>query len=96
MHPVVAATLPTASPVPERQVGNLPHRAGRHVVCRRSGGFRVASVRTWAGGRFSRQYSAQHWAWPATIDNSWSFSDQNEKSNSKIAALDEALAQYGL
>ena len=40
--------------------------------------------------------SARPWAWLAAIESPWNSSDQNKTTDSKVAALDKVLAQYGV
>jgi len=95
--PVAASILSTVSPRLERQVKNLSH-----VPAAPSS---VASDAVFASHRstFDRivapvdnAQSARPWAWLAAIESAWNSSDQNQKTDSNVAALDKVLARFGV
>jgi hypothetical protein len=41
-------------------------------------------------------HSAGSWAWLAAIESSWNSSDQDNRTDATVAALDKVLARFGV
>ena len=95
--PVTAPIVSTLSPFVQRQVENVSY--GPATMSRATIDAVFASHRSALDQTVSSPgipHPAGSWAWLAAIETSWNSSDQNKTTDSKVAALDKVLAQYGV
>jgi len=95
--PVTAPVVPTLSPFVQRQVENLSYGPATMSATTIDAVF--ASHRSALDQALSpadHAQSARPWAWLAAMESSGNSSEQNQTTNSAVAALDKLLARFGV